>query len=718
MRIPRLALRASPRHLLVTAAIVLGVAATASAHAVLESSTPAHGNVFPVAPGRLEVRFNEPVDPRLSTLTLLQDKTRTILEPLSGEGRRLSYKLPALPSGLYTVDWRVISTVDGHLTRGALSFGVGKVNVPVVAGAASTVGPTWTEVAARWIGLIGVFLLVGGTVTFLWLPLPDAAAAQLRARLYKLSVAAAAGIAASGLFRVVENAAAIAGGMSLTGSTAGTLVRVLADSHPGHDLIFRGVAAIFLALMLRPARPLERQGFLAMTAVLLVGPVLTTHGPTAGLPGVVISSLHLIAASVWVGGLVYFGALYLPLVHRVAPDSVRPAALRFSRLALISVVVLVLTGIAQSYLYLGSPVALVKSGYGRTLLVKLIILAPLLLLAAINRWRIVPRLAVLARLWRPLTMVVRLETALALTVALVAAAVGISEPAKSAQSGTREEEPKLILGGTVGDVNLAVTLIPARQGPNAIEIDAKGPDGKPLTGEVRYFIRLRALSQDIPPTTTRVDARPDGSAGGQGPFIAAPGWLSMDVTVRRRGVEDLSVTLPLLVDTPALGANEAEALALLKHAEQLVAAIRTWQELEYYASGDGYMITRHYTFATPDRLMYRTNLGAEGRVIGVQSFFRDKGGPWNATEKPEPLKVAFRFPLATDIVGARLGIRTTEDDRAYQLVTYSDPGGKLHFAVWIDLTTKLPARLFMVGEAHHMITNISGYNRPVKITPP
>ena len=718
MRIPRLALRASPRHLLVTAAIVLGVAATASAHAVLESSTPAHGNVFPVAPGRLEVRFNEPIDPRLSTLTLLQDKTRTILEPLSAEGRRLTYRLPALPSGLYTVDWRVISTVDGHLTRGALAFGVGKVNVPVVAGAAGTVGPTWTEVAARWIGLSGVFLLVGGTVAFLWLPLPDPAVEQLRGKLYGLAGAATAGIVVSGVFRVVENAVAIGGSTSLASIIQGTLVRVLADSHPGHDLIFRGVAAIFLALMLRPARPLERQGFLAMTAVLLVGPVLTTHGPTAGLPGVVISSLHLIAASVWVGGLVYFGALYLPLVHRVAPDSVRPAALRFSRLALISVVVLVLTGIAQSYLYLGSPVALVKSGYGRTLLVKLIILAPLLLLAAINRWRIVPRLVGMARLWRSLVVVVRLETALALTVALIAAAVGITEPAKSAQSLPKEDEPKLILGATVGDLSLAVTLIPARQGPNAIEIDAKGPDGKPLTGEVRYFIRLRALSQDIPPTTTRVDARPDGSAGGQGPFIAAPGWLSMDVTVRRRGVEDLSVTLPLLIDVPALGANDVQALALLKQAEQLVAAIRTWQELEYYASGDGYMITRHYTFATPDRLMYRTNLGAEGRVIGVQSFFRDKGGPWNATEKPEPIKVAFRFPLATDIVGARLGIRTTEDDRAYQLVTYSDPGGKLHFALWIDLTTKLPARLFMVGEAHHMVTNISDYNRPVKITPP
>ncbi|MGH7419802.1 MAG: copper resistance CopC family protein, partial [Candidatus Rokuibacteriota bacterium] len=135
-----------------TAAFIVGIASPASAHAVLEGSTPAHGSVFPTTLGRLEMRFNEPVDPRLSTVTLIAGTTRTTLEPLSGEGRRLAYRLPSLADGLYTVDWRVISTLDGHLPRGAFSFGIGKVAAPTTAQVAAATAPTWTEVAARWVG--------------------------------------------------------------------------------------------------------------------------------------------------------------------------------------------------------------------------------------------------------------------------------------------------------------------------------------------------------------------------------------------------------------------------------------------------------------------------------------------------------------------------------------------------------------------------------------
>jgi copper transport protein len=717
MMIRAVSLRVFPRLFLATAALILGMAASASAHAVLERSTPAHGSVFPVAPARLEVWFNEPIDPRLITLTLVHNKTRTVLEPLSGVGRRLTYQLPSLPAGLYTVDWRVLSTVDGHLTRGAFSFGAGTVSVPATIGAASTAGPSWTEVAARWVGLIGIFLLIGSTVAFFWLPTPHAAEAELRHGLHRLAVAAAAGILASGLFRVLENAAAIEGSASLADVTAGTLIRVLAESHSGHDLIFRSVAAIFMALMLRPDAQVERQGFLAMTAVLLIGPVLTTHGPTTGVIGIVIATLHIAGASVWVGGLAYFGGLYLPTVRRLAPEAVPQAAVKFSRLALVSVGALIATGIAQSYLYLGSPAALLGSGYGRTLLVKLIVLAPLLAFAAINRWGIVPRLVHLTGLWRSLLVVVRLETALGISLALVAAAVAIREPATSAQTQPPAGNSKLILGGTIGDVSLAMTIAPAALGPNTVDIVGKQPDGTALAGEVRYLVGLRALGQDIAPTTSRLDTR-DGSASGQGLFITAPGWWSLHVTVRRRGVEDATLVLPLLIDTPSTDASEAPALRLLVDAERLAGGVRAWQEREYFSPGDGPAITREYVFAVPDRLAYRTSLGTEGRMIGTRSFVRDPGGAWSMTERPEAIRVAFRFPLATGTVGARLGIRVEEGGRTYQIVTYADPSGKLHFATWIDLATGLPARLFMVGEAHYMAAEFFNYGQPVEIAPP
>ncbi len=714
------ALRVSSRtwfRLSFAAAVVLWFAAAAAAHGVLEGSTPAHSAVLKTAPDRLELRFNEPIDPRLSTVVLVQDVKRIPLEPLSGEDRALTYRLPSLPSGLYVVDWRVISTVDGHLSRGAFSFGIGDVSAPIAS--ASAPGPAWPDVVARWTGLVGVFLLIGSTVTYLWLPVPDAARDRLRTRLFQLAVVATAGIAASSAFRVASDAAAIAGGTSLVSLAVAPLVRVLAVSHTGHDLIFRLVAAVFVTALLRPDQPLQRDGFLAIVGVLLLGPVLTTHGLTVGLAGIAISALHILAASVWVGGLAYFGGAYLPIVHAAAPDAVRPAAVRFSRLAFVTVAVLVATGLAQGWLYLGSPAALTGPAYGRTLLVKLIVIAPLLATAAINRWRIVPRLAHLTGLWRSLLVLVRLETALGLTVALVAAAVAITQPAKSAQSAPIANAAKLVLGGTVGDLNVTLTLSPARQGANTIEVAAVGSDGKPVASEVRVLLRVASLSRDLPAMTLRLDAGRDGKASGQGPFIGAPGWWSIQLTVRRRGVEDVSLIIPLLIDPSVPPPPSApEAMALLKRAEQLVEGIRSWRELEHYASGEGYTTTTQYAFAVPDRLVYQTNLGAEGRVIGSRSHFREPGGAWTVTNRENPLKVSFRFPLATEVAGATLGTRLEEGDRTYQIVTYDDPGGKLHFAVWIDLATGLPRRVFMVGQAHYMASDITGYNAPVTISPP
>ncbi len=711
------------RLLTITVLLVLMFASAASAHAVLQSSTPSHGLVLTASPDSLALDFNEAIDPRISTVVLVRDTTRIPLQPASGEGRKVVYKVPSLDNGLYIVDWRVISAIDGHLTRGSFAFGVGSVTVPIGA-AISSAAPAWSDVIARWLGLVGVLLLTGGIVAFLWLPVPGAARDELRARLYQVATLASVMIVVAGIYRLVGDATAIAGTTSLFGALGEPLLRVLSVSHDGHDLIFRVVAAIFLLVQLKPGRPVERDGLLAILGVLLLGPVLTTHGLTAGAVGTLVSLAHIVSASVWVGGLAFFGALYLPVIHRVAPDTVRQAAVRFSRLALMTVVVLVATGLVQAYLFLGSVAALTGPVYGRTLLVKLIIIAPLLLTAAVNRWRVVPRLASVSRMWQPLMLLVRLETALAMTVVLVAAAVAISQPAKGSESTQGQpaggtEESKLVMGGTIGDLNIAIAVSPAKQGANKIELTATTGSGKtPVPGEVRFILKLASVDSDLPPQTTSLDGA-DGTASGQGPFIGATGWWDIEVTVRRKGVEDVSLTLPLRIGEPKGGkTNDPQALELLTRAQQQVAGARAWQELEHYSSGDGYAITRQYVFVPPDRFSYRTSLGAEGRVMGTKSYFREKDTKWSLTEKPEPVEVRFRFPLATDIIGARLGAKTELNGRQVQAVTYSDPGGTLHFVVWIELATGYPARLFMDGEAHHMVTNIFGYNEKVTISPP
>ena len=73
--------------------------------------------------------------------------------------------LRSLGRGVYTVTFRVLSAVDGHATSGTYAFGVG-VSPGKGATVSSTTkaGTSGLEVAARWVLLIGLVVLLGAAV--------------------------------------------------------------------------------------------------------------------------------------------------------------------------------------------------------------------------------------------------------------------------------------------------------------------------------------------------------------------------------------------------------------------------------------------------------------------------------------------------------------------------------------------------------------------------
>src|SRR5262249_56858630 len=71
----------------------------------------------------------------------------------------------------------------------------------------------------------------------------------------------------------------------------------------------------------------------------------------------------------------------------------RDATLRFSTLGLISVGLLIATGIVNGWILAGSVPALIGTGYGRLLLAKVALFFAMVAVAAVNRLRLTPRLA-------------------------------------------------------------------------------------------------------------------------------------------------------------------------------------------------------------------------------------------------------------------------------------------------------------------------------------
>ena len=96
--------------------------------------------------------------------------------------------------------------------------------------------------------------------------------------------------------------------------------------------------------------------------------------------------LHFLGVGAWIGGLVW---LVVGLVRRLEPAQVR----RYSQLAGVGLVVVVVSGVLRSTNELGWGWLLhpFQSGYSTTLVVKLAIVAVLIALGAVNRYRNVAR---------------------------------------------------------------------------------------------------------------------------------------------------------------------------------------------------------------------------------------------------------------------------------------------------------------------------------------
>ena len=142
--------------------------------------------------------------------------------------------------------------------------------------------------------------------------------------------------------------------------------------------------------------------------------------------------LHLLAAGVWAGGLVWLlaGLLSQPPQaiptrgdHQAATVDRVQAVIRFSRLALPVVGVLAATGLNRALDLAGGWSGLARTGFGRVLDLKLLLFGGLLVLAARNRYRLLPTLtgpaARLGALRRSVTGEIALVAAVLLAAALL-----------------------------------------------------------------------------------------------------------------------------------------------------------------------------------------------------------------------------------------------------------------------------------------------------------
>lgn len=127
----------------------------------------------------------------------------------------------------------------------------------------------------------------------------------------------------------------------------------------------------------------------ALVGTLVIAMSYSFVGHSLGDPRALLAGLltaHLLAVAFWVAAL--------PPLFCIAQEPGGAALLhRFGRIAGLTVSVLVAVGLIFAWLMTGSLLGLITTAYGWTLLAKLALVTGLMVLAALNKWRLVPALA-------------------------------------------------------------------------------------------------------------------------------------------------------------------------------------------------------------------------------------------------------------------------------------------------------------------------------------
>ena len=182
---------------------------------------------------------------------------------------------------------------------------------------------------------------------------------------------------------------------------------------------------------------------------------------------------------------------------------------RFSGLAGISLVLLVLAGLLLSWKEVGSVSALWSTAYGRTLLIKLGVVALILVAAAYNRWRLVPQIEaeeraaaadpspLRGRAWTHLTRSVIGEAlGVVVVLAITAALVNIT-PSKNVLANAASTSP--LQSKPVAGAVAQVGLVPSMVGNNSMHITYFDAAGRPVDIAQRVTVELTNPDQGIGP---------------------------------------------------------------------------------------------------------------------------------------------------------------------------------------------------------------------------
>jgi putative copper resistance protein D len=321
----------------------------------------------------------------------------------------------------------------------------------------------------------------------------------------------------------------------------GTLTTLLTETRFGQVWLWRTLCLAVVVLTFLSTNAATAWFRLIAASAMLAAVAWVGHAgartDAVGWLQVIADMAHLLAAGLWLGSL---PALAILLAHKLPSSASAAATRRFSTFGIVSVVTLLISGAFNTYLLTDSILALPETKYGQLLLLKVVLFAGMLVLAAINKWHWTPKLPA-----RPAVGAIRrhslIEAGLGVAVLIAVGVLGTLPPPLHRHvhaSDATADEPFVHIHDVRGMADIKFTTA------GDIEIRLMQEDFTPLTARA-VTIQLSQAGQ----STITLDAESAIDGLWRTPSVALPtrGIWTIAVIIQRSDNRSLVLDGPILI---------------------------------------------------------------------------------------------------------------------------------------------------------------------------
>ena len=500
--------------------LVIGIPA-AYAHPFLLDSEPGQGQNAPVGTTQIITFYSEAVEIDFSELKVFDSNGNKIdnMDTAYYEGESsLIITTPPLEDGVYTITSKVLSKIDGHLVQAAVIFGVGDVQVDLTLLEEQEESETTflPEAAARFPGIVGQTVVLGSVISAIAIwgtqrkhfgkEIRDLVNQAYRFKFAKLTgISLVAVFASNFIMLAVQTLRLEASPIDVIGTAFGTtwLIRMIIT------IILLG---IWFWMERKPRlTPKKHIPMLAASLVLIFTTTMMGHGAATELTApIILDYVHNLLASVWIGGVIFFGFVLLPVLAGL--DATQKARItlailpRYSGMITIAIGILIITGPTLLW-FLDSDVAsLTNSTYGSLIIAKIMLAIVMIGFGVFYQFKIQSQAErnlksgntfTFNKLSKPLRAEAMVGIALLGVVALL---VNSSLPAGEVQTADAQS---IALGFSSTlfseQAKFDISIIPVGVGPNTISVLVSTISGEPLQDISSVKIKVSNPQRNVAP---------------------------------------------------------------------------------------------------------------------------------------------------------------------------------------------------------------------------